>query len=1008
MSRIDQVQIEDIYGSRVKSFQKLMRYKIRDILLVSSLYDEYLFEEDGRLYELIRQDFQALNLSQTPDITHVTSGAEAINLALKDQQFDLIIATLHIEDMHVIKFAKMVREAGIKVPIILLAYDNRERKELVTNYDTSIFERIFIWQGDYHLLLGIIKYVEDRMNVENDTKAVGVQSIILVEDNVAFYSTYLPIVYTEILNQSKRLLTEGVNLTHKFLRMRARPKILLCTTFEEAWKYYDTYQDFILGIISDINFKRNGVRDREAGIVFAESVRAQHPDIPILLQSSNPEFAEKARTMGAGFLLKGSPTLLHDLRSFMLDNFGFGDFVFHTRNGREVGRAFNLKSLEEQLQVVPDESVLYHAERNHFSNWLKARTEFGLAHRLRPRKISDFNTVAALRAELINSLRFYRDVQQRGVITEFSKETFDPRNSFARIGLGSLGGKARGLGFMNTLITNYHVDNKFENVEISVPSAVVIATDVFDRFLERNNLELFALSTTDNDELNKRFVEASYFPEDVVYKLAEFLSINKEPLAVRSSSLLEDSQYQPFAGVYQTYMIPNNNPDPAIRLRELLLSVKLVYASTFSSNAKAYMKATAYRLQEEKMAVIIQRLVGARHNDRFYPAFAGVAKSYNFYPVPPQDSTDGIVHVALGLGRIVVEGGNSVRFCPRYPRHLLQFFSTLETIRNAQQEFLALDLNARLDHDLHQTPEVFVQKYDLSKAEEDETLYFVGSTYSPENDSVYDGVSRSGKRVVTFAPVLKHNIFPLADILDLILEMGTWGMGTHVEIEFAVNMNVPEGRPKEFAMLQIRPLVLNLEAEELDVDNVGKEDLICESRQVLGNGAIKDIYDLVMVDIDKFDRSKSSEVAAELGTFNTKLLAQKRPYVLIGVGRWGSLDPWLGIPVTWDQISGAGVIVESGFKDFNVTPSQGSHFFQNITSFRIGYFTVNSLEKVGFIDWEWLSRQKAVEETDYIRHLQFNDPINVRINGHKNKGIIIKPVKAQQTQIALQTNSGHK
>ena len=984
--------MEDLYGSRVKSFQKLMRFKIRDILLVSSLYDEYLFEEDGRLYELIRQDFQALNLSQTPDITHVTNGTEAIDLALNEQQFDLIIATLHIEDMHVIKFAKMVRDAGLKVPIILLAYDNRERKELVTKYDTSVFERIFIWQGDYHLLLGIIKYVEDRMNVENDTKAVGVQSIILVEDNVAFYSMYLPIVYTEILNQSRRLISEGVNVTHRFLRMRARPKILLCTTYEEAWSFYEKYQEFVLGIISDINFKRNGVRDREAGIAFAETVRSQHPDIPILLQSSNQGFAEKARAIGAGFLLKGSPTLLTDLRDFMLDNFGFGDFVFRSRGGREVGRAFNLKSLEEQLAVVPDESILHHAERNHFSNWLKARTEFGLAHRLRPRKISDFESVGALRDELINSIRNYRDVQQRGVITEFSKETFDPRNSFARIGSGSIGGKARGLGFMNTLITTYHVDRKFENVEISVPSAVVIATDVFDRFLERNNLELFALNATDDAELNKRFVDAPYFPEDVLIKLVEFLEINKEPLAVRSSSLLEDSQYQPFAGVYQTYMIPNNNRDPAVRLRELLMSIKLVYASTFSNRAKDYMKATTYRLQEEKMAVIIQRMVGARHNDRFYPAFAGVAKSYNFYPVPPQDSSDGIVHVALGLGKLVVDGGNAVRFCPRYPRHLLQFFSTLETIRNAQQEFLALDLQMGLDHKNHQTPEVFVQKFDLSKAEEDETLYFVGSTYSPENDSVYDGVSRSGKRVVTFAPVLKHNIFPLAEILELILEMGTWGMGTHVEIEFAVNMNVPQGRPKEFAMLQIRPLVLNLEAEELNVDNVDKESLICESRQVLGNGAIKDIYDIVMVDIEKFDRSKSRDAAVELSTINSRLVAEKKPYVLIGVGRWGSLDPWLGIPVTWDQIAGAGVIVESGFKDFNVTPSQGSHFFQNITSFRIGYFTVNSVDNVGFVNWEWLAQQKAVEETNCIRHLQFDKPLDIRINGHKNKGIIVKPM----------------
>lgn len=1008
MTRIDQIQIEDIYGTRVKSFQKLMRFKIRDILLVSSLYDEYLFEEDGRLYELIRQEFQALNLSQTPEITHVSGGTEAIELALNEQQFDLIIATLHIEDMHVVNFAKKVREAGIKVPIILLAYDNRERKELETNYDTSIFDRIFIWQGDYHLLLGIIKYIEDRMNVENDTMAVGVQSIILVEDNVAFYSTYLPIVYKEILNQSKRLLSEGVNLTHKFLRMRARPKILLCTTFEEAWSYYEKYQDFVLGIISDINFRRNGVRDPEAGIKFATMVRSQHQDIPILLQSSNQVFAEKAREMGIGFLLKGSPTLLHDLRNFMLNNFGFGDFVFRTRDGKEVGRAFNLKSLEEQLHVVPDESILFHAERNHFSNWLKARTEFWLAHTLRPRTISDFKSVTDLRNELIRSLWTYREIQQRGVITEFSKESFDPKNSFARIGSGSLGGKARGLGFMNTLITNYHVDKKFPDVEISVPSAVVIATDVFDRFLDRNNLELFALNATDDEELNKRFVDASFFPEDIAYKLSEFLDINKEPLAVRSSSLLEDSQYQPFAGVYETFMIPNNNPDPAIRLKELLTSIKLVYASTFSRHAKEYMNATSYTLQEEKMAVIVQRLVGARHNGRFYPAFAGVAKSYNFYPVPPQDSADGIVHVALGLGKMVVEGGNSVRFCPKYPRHLLQFFSTLETIRNAQQEFLALDLNGTMNHDGRETPEVFVQKYDLSKAEEDETLYYVGSTYSPENDSVYDGVSRSGKRVVTFAPILKHNIFPLSEILELILEMGTWGMGTHVEIEFAVNMNVETGMPKEFAMLQIRPLVLNLEAEELDVDSVKTEELICMSRQVLGNGATKDIHDVVMVDIEKFDRSKSREVASELSLFNTKLIAQKKPYILIGVGRWGSLDPWLGIPVTWDQISGASVIVESGFKDFNVTPSQGSHFFQNITSFRIGYFTVNSLDKLGFIDWDWLAQQKAIEETNYIRHLEFENPITVRINGHKNMGIILKPLKEQTPIQSVDYNGGEQ
>jgi CheY-like chemotaxis protein len=991
MDRIDHLQIEDIYGSRLKSFQRLMHFKIRDILLVASLYDNYLFEEDGRLYELIRQEFQVLNLSQPPEITHVTSAAEAIDLLQSEEHFDLIITTLHIEDMNVVRFAQKVRQAGNSVPIVLLAYDNRERRELVSNYDTSIFERIFIWQGDYRLLIAIIKHIEDRRNVESDTLSVGLQSIILIEDNVSFYSSYLPLIYTEIHLQSQRLISEGLNLSHRFLRMRARPKILLCTSYEEALAYFEQYQDFILGIISDVNFKHNGVKDPEGGFTFARMVRSRHEDIPILLQSSNTEFAERAREIGLEFLQKGSPRLLYDLRKFMMEHFGFGDFIFRTPDGREVGRANNLKTLEEQLHHVPDESILYHAERNHFSNWLKARTEFSLAHRLRPRKVSDFPSVVELRNELILSLHQYQEIRQRGVITEFTRETFDPASSFARVGSGSLGGKGRGLGFINTLISNYNLRDKYPDVEIAVPSAIVVATDVFDRFLSENHMETFALSSTDDEEVQRRFLEAPRFPPDIAAKLREFLEIMREPLAVRSSSLLEDSQYQPFAGVYQTFMIPNNDPDTEVRLRELLLSIKLVFASTFSKRAKDYMKATSYRLEEEKMAVIIQRMVGARHHDRFYPAFAGVAKSYNFYPVPPQKSTDGIVQVALGLGKTVVDGGNAVRFSPRYPRHLLQFFSTLETIRNAQQDFLALNLARGRDGDERRSPEAFVEQYDLSKAEEDQTLFYVGSTYSPENDSVYDGVSREGKRVVTFAPILKHGIFPLAEILELILDMGTWGMGSQVEIEFAVNMKVPPGKPKEFALLQIRPLVLSLEMEELEVDSVGQEDLICQSQQVLGNGVIRDIHDIVVVDIQQFERSRAKDVGAEVSLFNTDLIARKRPYLLIGVGRWGSLDPWLGIPVTWDQIAGASVIVESGFKDFNVTPSQGSHFFQNITSFRVGYFTVNSFSHLGYIDWDWLRQQPAAEELRFTRHLQFDEPIVAKINGRKNIGIILKP-----------------
>ncbi len=995
MDKFNLLDIEDIFTSRIKEFQKLMRYKIREILLVSSLYDYYLFEEDGRLYELLREEYQVLNLSQAPEITHVSTGSEAFELAVTEGNFDLIITTLHIEDMHAVKFAQMIRRAGLTIPIILLAYDNKERKELIANYDTSIFDRIFIWQGDFRLIIGIVKYAEDRINVENDTVTVGVQVVILVEDNVKFYSTYLPLIYTEIFKQSQRLISEGVNITHRFLRMRARPKILLCTTYEEAWEYYTKYEEYILGIITDSNFRHLGIRDPEAGIKFSKTVKAQHEDIPILLQSSDPEFEKKAHEAGASFLLKGSPKLLHELRDFMLNNFGFGDFIFQTFDGKVVGRAANLKTLEEQLKIVPDESIVYHAEKNHFSKWLKARTEFWLADKLRPRKVSDFKSTEELRFDLINALQVYQELRLRGIITEFDKESFDPKNSFARIGGGSLGGKARGLGFINTLINNNRIRHKFEGIEISVPSAVVIATDVFDQFLEDNHLDVFTLSSHSDTEITRKFTEATIFPIDIKNKLLDFLETIREPLAVRSSSLLEDSQFQPFAGVYQTFMIPNNDPDINVRLDELLHCIKGVYASTFYKKAQDYMKATSYRLEEEKMAVIVQRLVGSQHNERFYPDFAGVAKSYNFYPVPPQKSTDGIALVALGLGKQVVDGGNAVRFCPKYPKHLLQFYSAKETIRNAQQEFYALNIFGHLDPDPTHPPDQLVKKYFLNKSEEDNTLYHVGSTYSVENDAVYDGISRNGNRVVTFAPILKQKTFPLAEIVDMLLDLGSWGMGVPVEIEFAVNLDVPSDHLKDFAMLQMRPLVIRQEVEELDVDNYKKEDLICLSQQVLGNGAVNDIHDVVVVDIQSFDRSKSREAAAEVNKMNSKLLNEQKPYLLIGVGRWGSLDQWLGIPVTWDMISGASVIVESGFKDFNVTPSQGSHFFQNITSFRVGYFTVTSIDNVGFVDWAWLSSRHAVEEMRFTKHLHFDEPIIVKINGRKNKGIIFKPGKVK-------------
>ncbi|MCU0342707.1 MAG: histidine kinase [Ignavibacterium sp.] len=981
--------VEHGYGNRFQGFQNLMRLRIRDILLVSSLYDLYLFEEDGRLYELIRNEYQGLNLSHSPELTRVSSGQDAISLAMEESRFDLIITTLHIEDMHPLSFAKQAKKSGLNIPVVLLAHDNKELKYLLLNPEINVFDKVFIWQGDFRIIIAMIKYLEDKMNVEHDSKIVGVQNVIFIEDNIRYYSSFLPIIYTEMLSQSQRLISEGINLTHKFLRMRARPKILLCSNYEEAADYFKKYKDLCLGIISDIDFPRKGKQDPEAGIRFARAVKKEHPDIPVLLASTNPENQSEAENVEASFILKNSPTLLNELRQFMNQHFSFGDFVFKTKNGVEVARANNLKALEDSLKVVPIESITFHAERNHFSNWLKARTEFGLAHQLRPRKVSDYPNHEALREDLIVSLQNYRSMRQRGIITDFNKETFDPESSFARIGGGSLGGKARGLGFVNTLINDYNVRDTFENVNISVPAAVVLGTEIFDRFLDDNNLRSFALNCNDDAEITKRFLEAENFPEDVLGELAGFLQLIHTPLAVRSSSLLEDSQYHPFAGVYETYMLPNNQTNPLIRLNDLLNTIKRVYASTFYQAPKNYIKITSYRLEEEKMAVIVQKMVGSQHQNRFYPHFSGVAKSYNFYPLPPQKSTDGIVSAALGLGKWVVDGGLTVRFCPKYPTDLIQFYSSKDALENSQGEFYALRLD-ETNRFIETTHDTLVETFNLSVAEKDGTLNSVGATYSHDNDMIYEGLSRQGARLVTFGPILKNKLFPLSSILELLLDMGTWGMGTPVEIEFAVNLS-PPAMKKDFGVLQMRPLVVSHEVDNLDIEFNNSDKLICESNQVLGYGIIQDIYDIVFVDYHTFNRAKSLDVAAEVASFNQKLIDQKRPYLLIGVGRWGSLDPWLGIPVTWEQIAGARAIVETSFKDMSVEPSQGSHFFQNITSFMIGYFTVNNKSEKGFVDWDWLLLQKPVEEKEFTRLIRFNKPIVIKMNGHQNKGIIMKP-----------------
>ncbi|MGA7753970.1 MAG: PEP/pyruvate-binding domain-containing protein [Candidatus Sulfotelmatobacter sp.] len=973
---------------RFEGFENLMPFRVQNILLVSSLYDSFILREDGRLNELLIDESLELNLRQIPGITHVSSCAEALDLARSNPQFNLIVTNLTVGDTNAADLARKVRDAGLDIPVVVLGYDYREIKNFVARNPVTDIDRVFLWQGTARILIAIVKYIEDKRNVLHDTRAMGVPVLLVVEDNIRYYSSFLPVIYTELIKQSRRVIQEGINVAHKLVRMQARPKILLASNFEDAAQLVQQYRDYIFGLVSDVEFPWDGKLSPEAGFELARMVRSLTPDVPVVLQTSRTEFRPRAHAEGYAFLRKRSPTLLKDLRRILTDSFGFGDFVFRLPDQREVGRAKDLNELEEQLQSIPADSLMYHAQRNHFSHWLMARTEFALAAKLRPRKVSDFDGAEHLRSDLIESINEYRREQNEVLIGDFKPETFKPdQSSFLRIGSGSLGGKARGLAFVRHLLRTRRITKRFPGVKISVPPAVVIATDQFDQFLADNNLGDFVLHCDDDSEIQQRFLDSA-LPGSLTNNLKAFLEEVHFPLAVRSSSLLEDSQYQPFTGVYETFMLGNQQATVQARLDELSEAIKLVYASTFSQHAKAYVRATPYRLEEEKMAVILQQVVGTLHGQRFYPDFSGVVRSHNFYPVDPMTYSDGIAAVALGLGRTVVDGGKCMSFCPRYPRHLLQFSSVEDILANTQTEFCALELGGVSHRD--GPGHLRESRFGLDVAEADGTLDAAGSTYSADNQAVYDGLSRPGSRIVTFAPILKHEIFPLAAILEVLVRAGEDALGSPVEIEFAVSLPQRD-EAADFGFLQIRPLTLARDHQDLAVGEVEASELICQSTKVLGNGRIENLYDIVVVDAQRFERSRSQEVARAVAYFNAALGAENCPYLLIGVGRWGSNDPWLGIPVEWDEISGARAIVEAGFRDFRVTPSQGSHFFQNLTAFQVGYFTVNPDAGEGSIDWHWLASQSAEEEQGCVRHLRFAAPLRIVMNSRTSQGVILRP-----------------
>ncbi len=979
-------------------FHNLMPHRVQNVLLVSSLYECFILEEEGLLNELITSEYLDLNLSHAPRVTRVSTAQEALE-SIRGGEIDLVITMTRLSGLSVAEFSKAVKGIRPNLPVVVLAGEPEQlfggsgRGRLPGGADNfrsehhGCIDRIFVWNGDSKMLLAIIKFVEDFLNVEHDTRVGDVRVIVLVENSVRFYSAYLPLIYTQVVRLTQSLIREGLNHMHRLLRLRARPKILLAETFEEAWELYASYSHHLLGVISDIRFPRSGRIDSNAGLEFTRRIRQDQPHLPVLLQSSDHGYAEAAGELRAQFLNKNSKNLRSGLRDFMMGNMGFGDFVFAMPDGTQVGRAHDLLSLEETIRQIPDESLQFHAKNNHLSNWLFARTEFELAAKLRPRKVSDFDDTDQMRAYLIRTLSDFREKSRAGLIADFTRKRHDKAITFTRIGGGSIGGKARGLAFVNALIRHHNLRHRYEDVKILVPKCAAIGTGVFELFMEKNNLRELVTEDIEDRQIISAFLSAE-IPKRIKDDLADLLRYTNYPLAVRSSSLLEDAQDHPFAGIYATYMIPNNHEELGVRLAQLCKAVKLVFASTFLKPARRYLQATGRQADEEEMAVIVQELVGSQHGERFYPSFSGVARSYNYYPTTEMKPEQGVAVVALGLGRTVVEGEQCLMFSPAHPNILPQFPTTQDLLANSQRRFYALDIS---DPNAFPSPDedANLSSYDLQTAEEDGTLQAIGSVYSAENDRVTDGVSRPGTRLVTFAHVLKANLLPLASILRELLDIGEDGMACPVEIEFAVDMTK---KPARFGFLQIRPIIYDEETENVALDDLDMDEVILYSPQAMGHGRFGDICDFVYVKPDAFDSGFTREMAAEIGQINEQLGKEQRRYVLIGFGRWGSSDRWLGIPVTWDQISNAKLIVETSREDFMITPSQGTHFFQNLTSQGVGYFTINSVVNHGMIDWHYLEDLEAVTETKFVRHVRFDKPLEIKIDGRQNRGAVFKQV----------------
>ena len=975
------------------SFANLMNKRIYNVLLIATKYDAFMLEDDGRVDEQIFNEYTSLSLRYPPRFTQVTTEEEAL-AELKNRNFELIICMPNMDNRDIFAAATEIKIHYPNIPIVVLTPFSKEVSKRIANEDLSAIDYVFSWLGNAELLLAIIKLIEDKMNAPDDTASVGVQIILLVEDSVRFYSSALPHLYKFVLEQSQMFAKEALNDHQRTLRMRGRPKIKLARTYEEAVRIFNQYRDNMLGIISDMSFMHNGVKDPYAGYKFGQYVRKTGLIIPFVLESSEVGNKVYAKELGASFIDKNSKSYPQDLRKKIMLRFGFGDFVIlNPQTKEEIMRIKDLKDLQKKVFQIPDDSLVYHLSRNHFSRFFYSRAMFPPAEVLKRVDVSDYKDMDEARKLIFDLIVQYRRMKNSGVVAVYQKERFDEYSNFARIGDGSLGGKGRGLAFIGAMVKRYP-KLEHDHFAVTIPKTVVICTDIFDEFMETNELYSVALSDVDDETILKYFLRAS-LPSRLIEDLMAFFDVVKSPIAVRSSSLLEDSHYQPFAGIYSTYMVPKLE-DKYDMLRTLSDAIKAVYASVFYRDSKAYMTATSNLIDQEKMAIVLQEVVGNRYNDRFYPTISGVARSLNFYPIGNEKAEDGIANIALGLGKYIVDGGQTLRFSPRHPHNILQMSTMDFALRETQTRYYALDLK-NLTEQFSVDDSFNLLRLNLKDADADGSLKFIVSTYDPYDQIIRDGYYPGGRRILSFVNILQHDVFPLADTLDQILHVGQDEMGRPIEIEFAVNIDPVRAEQSPtptatFYLLQIRPIVDNKEVMEEDLTLVGQEDTILSSTSVLGHGIVTDVQDIIYVKTGAFSSSNNQLIAYDIEKINREFTAEEKNYVLVGPGRWGSSDSWLGIPVKWPHISNARVIVECGLENYRVDPSQGTHFFQNLTSFGVGYFTINPFKGDGWFDEEYLNSLPAVEETEYLRHVRFDKPIVIKMDGKKSLGVVLKPV----------------